>query len=91
MAAWIRHASRTLRKGRGVRVSNATVTYPKAGDSRGKLRVIPGDASGGHPLIVKGVIPPWDGPLWYQLDGEVIAHHGLDAYRACERGPAHWD
>ena len=41
--------------------------------------------------MTKGVIPPWDGPSWYQLVGGVMAHQGYDAYRACERGPAHWD
>ena len=32
-----------------------------------------------------------EGPMAYQLVGEVTAHQACDAYRACERGPAHWD
>ena len=72
-------------------MSKATVTNPTDGHSRGKLRVIPSDVMGGHPFVTKGVTPPWDGPSWYQLVGGVTAHQGWDAYRACERGPAHWD
>ena len=52
MAAWIRHASRTGRKASGARVSKATVTNPMVGYSRGKPRVIPGDAE-----ARAGVIP----------------------------------
>ena len=72
-------------------MSKATVTNPRDGYSRGKPRVIPGDVATGHPDATKGAIPSGDGPSWYQLDGGVTAHHGVDAYRACERGPAHWD
>ena len=72
-------------------MSKATVTNPTAGYSRGKLRVIPSDVTGGHPPRTKGAIPPWDGPSWYQVVGGVTAHQAWDAYRACERGPAHWD
>ena len=74
----------------GARVSKATVTHPTVGDSRGKPRVIPSDVPRGHPRGTKGP-PPWDGPSWYQVVGEVTAHQASDAYRACERGPAHWD
>ena len=35
----------------GARVSKATVTNPMVGYSRGKLRVIPSDVRGGHPLL----------------------------------------
>ena len=72
-------------------MSKATATNPAIGHSRGKPRVIPSDVAGGHPPATKGAIPPWDGPSWYQLVGGVTAHQGYDAYRACERGPAHWD
>ena len=48
----------------GARVSKATVTNPMVGHSRGKLRVIPSDVRGGHPLRTK-VLAPWDGPSWY--------------------------
>ena len=72
-------------------MSKATATNPRAGYSRGKPRVIPGDAAAWHHAAAKGVIPPGDGPSWYQLVGGVMAHQGVDAYRACERGPAHWD
>ena len=48
----------------GERESNAWVTYPRVGDSRGKLRVIPSDVRGGHPLRTKGPTS-WDGPSWY--------------------------
>ena len=48
----------------GARVSKATVTNPMVGHSRGKLRVIPSDVRGGHPLRTK-VPTPWDGPSWY--------------------------
>ena len=34
----------------GARVSKATVTNPKVGHSRGKLRVIPSDVRTGHPV-----------------------------------------
>ena len=46
---------------------------------------------GRHRPAAKGVIPPRDGPSWYQVVGGVAAHQAIDAYRACERGPAHWD
>jgi hypothetical protein len=72
-------------------VSKATATHPPSGHSRGKPRVIPGDVIEGHPLVTKGVIPMGDGPSWYQVVGGVTAHQAYDAYRACERGPAHWD
>ena len=72
-------------------MSKATVTNPMIGYSRGKLRVIPSDVAGGHPPATKGAIPPRDGPSWYQVVGGVTAHQACDAYRACERGPAHWD
>ena len=72
-------------------MSKATVTNPMIGDSRGKLRVIPGDAASRHRGAAKGAIPPRDGPSWYQVVGGVTAHQAEDAYRACERGPAHWD
>ena len=72
-------------------MSKATVTNPMVGYSRGKLRVIPSDVIGWHPPVTIGAIPAWDGPSWYQLVGGVTAHQGVDAYRACERGPAHWD
>ena len=72
-------------------MSKATATNPAEGDSHGKLWVIPHDARGGHPPQAKGASPPRDGLSWYQLDGGVTAYHGVDAYRACERGPAHWD
>ena len=39
----------------------------------------------------KGATPPGDGPSWHQVVGGVAAHQADDAYRACERGPAHWD
>jgi hypothetical protein len=48
----------------GARVSKATVTNPMVGHSRGKLRVIPSDVRGGHPLQSKAPAP-WDGPSWY--------------------------
>ncbi|GEM_PF-2806352 len=32
-----------------------------------------------------------EGPMSYQLVGEVTAHQGYDGYRARERDPAHWD
>ena len=41
----------------GARVSNAKVTNPGVGHSRGKLRVIPSDVSRWHHLETKGVIP----------------------------------
>ncbi len=72
-------------------MSKATVTNPKAGHSPPKGGVIPGEVRGGHPSLIKGVIPPWDGPSWYQVVGGVTAHQADDAYRACERGPAHWN
>ena len=72
-------------------MSKATATNLPIGHSRGKLRVIPSDVTRGHPFVTKGVIPLGDGPSWYQLVGGVMAHQGYDAYRACERGPAHWD
>ena len=49
----------------GARVSNAKVTNPGVGHSRGKLRVIPSDVTRWHHLVTKGVIPLWDGPSWY--------------------------
>jgi len=48
----------------GGRVSKATVTNPMVGYSRGKLRVILGDARVGHPTRTKA-LAPWDGPSWY--------------------------
>ena len=48
----------------GGRVSNATVTNPEIGYSRGKLRVIPSDASGRHRPVVKAPAS-WDGLSWY--------------------------
>ena len=72
-------------------MSKATVTNPEDGYSRGKPRVIPGTAAIRHRVAVKGAIPPRDGPSWYQVVGGVAAHQAIDAYRACERGPAHWD
>ena len=72
-------------------MSKAAATNPPIEHSRGKLRVILGDITGGHPPVIKGAIPSGDGPPWYQLVGGVMAHQGYDAYRACERGPAHWD
>ena len=57
-------------------MSKATVTNPTGGDSWPKGQVIPSDVESGHPHSTKGVNPPWDGPSWYQLDGEVTAHHG---------------
>ena len=48
----------------GARVSKATVTNPMVGHSRGKLRVIPSDVPGGHPLGTKA-LAPWDGLSWY--------------------------
>ena len=48
----------------GARVSKATVTNPMVGHSRGKLRVIPSDVPGGHPLETKA-LAPWDGLSWY--------------------------
>ena len=48
----------------GARVSKATVTNPMVGHSRGKLRVIPSDVPGGHPLRTKA-LAPWDGLSWY--------------------------
>ena len=71
-------------------MSKATVTNPAVGYSRGKPRVI-GDVGEGHPPPTKGANPPGDGPAWYQVVGGVTAHQAYDAYRACERGPAHWD
>ena len=72
-------------------MSKATAINPPDGYSRGKLRVIPSDVRRWHHHRTKGVSPPGDGPSWYQLVGGVTAHKGVDAYRACERGPAHWD
>ena len=72
-------------------MSKATATNPAAGDSHGKLWVIPHDVGSGPPLRTKGATPPRDGPSWYQVVGGVTAHQADDAYRACERGPAHWD
>ena len=72
-------------------MSRVTATNPAGGHSRPKGRVIPRDVTGGHPRVTKGASPPRDGPSWYQLAGGVTAHQGVDAYRACERGPAHWD
>ena len=72
-------------------MSKAEATNPTLGYSRGTLRVIPSDVREGHPSWTKGVIPVRDGPPWYQVVGGVAAHQADDAYRACERGPAHWD
>ncbi len=72
-------------------MSKATATNPAAGHSHSKGWVIPGAPENRHRFSGKGETPPWDGPSWYQLVGGVMAHQGYDAYRACERGPAHWD
>ena len=48
----------------GARVSKATVTNPEIGYSRGKLRVIPSDASGRHRPDVKAPASR-DGLSWY--------------------------
>ena len=48
----------------GGRVSKATVTNPEIGYSRGKLRVIPSDASSRHRFDVKAQAS-WDGLSWY--------------------------
>ncbi len=48
----------------GARVSKATATHPTAGYSRGKPRVIPGDAARRHRRAAKAPAP-WDGPSWY--------------------------
>ena len=48
----------------GARVSKATVTNPRVGYSRGKLRVIPSDVRVGHPVRTKA-LAPWDGLSWY--------------------------
>ena len=69
----------------------ATATNPAIGYSRSKGRVIPSDVIGRHHSMTKGVTPSRDGPSWYQVVGGVTAHQAEDAYRACERGPAHWD
>ena len=48
----------------GARVSKATVTNPGIGDSRGKPRVIPSDATNRHRFVVKA--PAFqDGLSWY--------------------------
>ena len=72
-------------------MSKATATNPEDGYSRSKGRVIPSDVFERHLSTTKGVSPPRDGPSWYQVVGGVMAHQAENAYRACERGPAHWD
>ena len=61
----------------GVRVRNTWVTYLDVGDTRPKGWLIP------HALYLSGdTAKParahLEGPAAYQLDGEVMAHHGID-------------
>ena len=67
------------------------MTYPQGEDSHGKLWVILDNLLGYDDWEAMGVIPPGERLTQYQLVGEVTAHQAYDAYRACERGPAHWD
>ncbi len=62
----------------GERVSNVSLTYPYVWDSRGKLRVIPGDITVSHEMVLKGK-PQRERAISYQLVGEVTAHQGNDA------------
>ena len=56
--------ARSSDRASGGRVSKATVTSPEVGYSRGKLRVMPSDVTGGHPPLTKAPAS-WDGPSWY--------------------------
>ena len=49
----------------GARVSKATATNPEDGYSRGKPRVIPGDAATSASTSRQRIRPPRDGPSWY--------------------------
>ncbi len=62
----------------GGRVSNESLTYLRVRDSRGKLRVIPGDITTRHLVVLKGQ-PPGERAISYQLVGGVTAHQGDDA------------
>ena len=63
----------------GGRVSNAWTTDPPDRDSRGKLRIIPGESAGAQaPAGRAAAAAPGDGSASYQLDGGVKAHRGDD-------------
>ena len=62
----------------GGRVSNESLTYPEAWDSRPKGRVIPDETTNRHLFVLKGP-PVWEQAISYQLVGEVTAHQGDDA------------
>ena len=49
----------------GGRVSKATATNPEDGYSRGKLRVIPSEATASASTPRQRIRPPRDGPSWY--------------------------
>ncbi len=61
----------------GERASNAYLTCPRVGDSRGKLLVIPDDPGSLHGRPGKD-LSLRDRDMSYQLVGEVMAHQGLD-------------
>ena len=63
----------------GKRERNTLVTYLCLGHNSGKLELIP-DGLAVSWIASKGS-PDREGPMAYQLVGEVMAHQGYDAYR----------
>ena len=58
LAAWIRHASRTIPSNRdsGARVSNARAICPLDGDNPAKVGLIPNNTTRSHGRGVKGSV-----------------------------------
>ena len=82
LAAWFRHASRTIHSNMdsGRRVSNTWAIYPRIGDNISKEVLIPDDTIWSHDRMVKGgsqELPFEEEPAAYQLVGEVTAHQGF--------------
>ena len=83
LAAWFRHASRTMRRSNmahsGRRVSNTWGIYPRVGDNISKEVLIPDDIFLSHDGKIKGGsqgLPFKEEFAAYQLVGEVMAHQG---------------
>ena len=66
LAAWIRHASRTVKRGNplisGARVRNAWVTYLQVGNSSWKRELIPNVIKVLHGVLIKAAMRLKRGP-----------------------------
>ena len=77
LAACLRHASRTVLRDSGRRVRKTVVTYPRVVNNSSKDGLI-------HDSLIKTYVfmskafTLWEGPLFYQLVGKVMAYQGYD-------------